>query len=90
MRMQNELEPDYEEITRLENEIRNCTFAVQDTALYLNSHPNDLMVLAKHNEYADMLHQLYVEYGKYNRPLMNILPAQGYWTYVNDPWPFKG
>lgn len=67
-------------------DIQKYTFAMQDTALYLDTHPNDLRVLERHNYYADKLKDANEEYEQFNNPIDNTGVAEGFWNYIYGPW----
>ena len=67
-------------------DIQKYTFAAQDTALYLDTHPNDLRVLERHNYYADKLKDANEEYEQFNNPIDNTGVAEGFWNYIYGPW----
>ena len=70
--------------------IQMLLFALQETSLYLNSHPNDLRVLERHNYYSDLYKKARSEYIKdFNMPLSNLDASEGYWNYVKQPWPWR-
>lgn len=69
--------------------LMHYSFASLETALYLDTHPNDLDVLARHNYYSEEYHKLAMEYmKKYNDPLNNMHTAEGFWTYI-ERWPWQ-
>ena len=58
-------------------DIQKYTFAAQDTALYLDTHPNDLRVLERHNYYADKLKDANEEFGLVKDALCNACAQFG-------------
>ncbi len=71
------------------NKIMLYRFAALETALFLDTHPNDLEVLDRHNYYSKELHNLSMDYmKKYNDPLTNYDQAEGFWTYI-ERWPWQ-
>ncbi|NLW70390.1 MAG: spore coat protein CotJB [Eubacteriaceae bacterium] len=74
----------YQALTR----ICQYRFAVLETALYLDTHPNDPNVLMRHNELSDELAEAIADYNeRYNDPLTLYDKAEGSWTYI-ERWPF--
>ncbi len=70
-------------------EIAQYRFAALETALYLDTHPNDTEVLNRHNYFSGKLNEKIESYQKeYNDPLDLYQTAQGSWTYI-DRWPWK-
>lgn len=71
-------------------EIMKYQFATLDTALFLNTHPNDPIALIRHHEYSTRLMQLKDEFGKKFGPLDSYTPdASGTWRYIDSPWPWE-
>jgi spore coat protein JB len=69
-------------------EIMQYRFALLETALYLDTHPNDPDVLERHNYFSSQLDGLVRQYQKdYNDPLDLYQTAEGRWTYI-DRWPW--
>lgn len=66
--------------------IKIYTFATQDTALYLDTHPNDTDVLKRHNEFSNKLKKYNELYEKFNNPIDNTGKSEGFWNYINGPW----
>ena len=67
-------------------EIKMYTFAAQDTALYLDTHPKDTVVLDRHNEYSKKLKEANEAYEKFNNPIDNTGISTGFWQYIEGPW----
>lgn len=64
-------------------------FAALETGLYLDTHPNDLEVLDRHNYFCEELHKLSMQYmKKFNDPLTMYDTAEGFWTYI-ERWPWQ-
>ena len=67
-------------------------FMAVDLALYLDTHPDDELVIAQYNKIiiaADAVRSKYEElYG----PLCSfrsLNPSQNSWQWTNDPWPWN-
>lgn len=69
-------------------EIMNVSFALLETALYLNTHPNDAMALSLHNDYSKKYSQLVSLYENRYGPLTNTGYSGDYWSYIDEPWPW--
>lgn len=73
----------------LMGQIRSLSFAVNDLALYLDTHPCDQNALKCHREFSEQLQdakQLYQsEYG----PLTINDPMQNGWEWIESPWPWE-
>jgi spore coat protein JB len=78
-----------EERLALLKEIMKLQFAVIETALYLDTHPNDPRVLAKHNEYAYNLCMFKKQYEDKYEPLTHYGTSRFPWSYINGPWPWE-
>lgn len=76
---------------RLRRIIDAASFAVDDIALYLNTHPTDQRALEYYEYYRDMRKQAVQEYTMYFGPLTddNVM-VDDRWTWVDRPWPWEG
>lgn len=64
--------------------------AVLDTALYLDTHPNDPIALVKHNEYSTKLNQYKAKYSEKFGPFDSYTPDMAStWRYIDSPWPWE-
>ncbi len=71
-------------------EIMQLDFAVLETVLYLNTHPNDRAVLDLHNDFARRLMELMHEYQERYGPLTAMYPQADYpWQWIDEPWPWQ-
>ena len=68
------------------------SFAVYDTQLFLDTHPDNTEALAYFREYSTLRNQALAEYAKYYGPLTidtaNI-NCRDKWTWINEPWPWE-
>ncbi|MFW5980880.1 MAG: spore coat protein CotJB [Halanaerobiaceae bacterium] len=70
-------------------EIMELQFAVIETALYLNTHPEDRTVLDLHNDYARRLERIKNRYQEKYGPLTIDYPEAEYpWQWIDEPWPW--
>ena len=76
------------ESTRAEmlNEIKCLAFAIQELALYLDTHPNDEKALCLHNKYCREYRDLTDKYQKVYGPLTINCPCNK-WRWLEEPWP---
>lgn len=75
--------------TAMLREVMSYNFAVLETVLYLNTHPEDQTVLNLHNRYAQRYQELLNEYSERYSPLYSDFPNADFpWNWVNDPWPW--
>lgn len=64
-------------------------FAVQEAALYLNSHPNDRNALAYYQKFEYLRKQAAEAYENSVSPLTNRTDINGNWQYIEGPWPWE-
>lgn len=70
--------------------IQNYSFALYETVLYLDSHPNCRRALQQHNRYQEKLNEAACLYEEKFGPLTVKCPNDGrYWQWVNSPWPWE-
>ena len=80
------------ENTRAEmlNEIKCLAFAIQELALYLDTHPDDACAVNMYNSFSKQLNEAIRNYECKYGPLTNF----GYgksgcpWQWVEQPWPW--
>lgn len=75
-----------EELMRL---IMENKFAINDLALYLDTHPCDNNALKKHNEFVKRYKEYKEVYEKKYGPLC-IETEMDSWQWVEDMWPWEG
>ncbi|MEW8974045.1 MAG: spore coat protein CotJB [Tissierellaceae bacterium] len=69
-------------------EIMEVGFAITETSLYLNSHPDDSRALQLHNSNCQRYEQLILDYESRYSPLRNISISRYPWAYIDEPWPW--
>ena len=70
------------------NEIMALNFAINDLALYLDTHPNDTNAIRMHCEYSEKQIALTAEYQKLYGPLtINFMSDT--WNWIDEPWPWE-
>ena len=70
-------------------ELQAMGFALQELALYLDTHREDQEALELYRAYQKMYHDAAAEYsGKYS-PLMHTIPTEGPYNWLDDPWPWE-
>lgn len=79
------------ENTRAEmlKEIKCLAFAIQELALYLDTHPDDEKALCLHNKYCREYRDLTDKYQKVYGPLTINYPCNK-WRWLEEPWPWEG
>ncbi len=71
--------------------ISEVSFAVLDVGLYLNTHPCDKEAMLYYNKYKDLREKAMSEYSKNYGPLLvTDVENACYWTWTEEPWPWKG
>lgn len=71
------------------SELQVLAFAIQDLALYLDTHRDDREALERYRAYQAMYHKCMMEYQRNRRPLNHCAPAEGPYNWLNDPWPWE-
>lgn len=71
-------------------ELQALGFAVQELALYLNTHRDDMEALELYQTYQDLYHKGVMEYTKRCGPLSHGMPTEGdVYRWLDDPWPWE-
>ncbi len=70
-------------------ELQAMAFALQELALYLDTHREDQEALEMYRAYQKMYHQGRMEYSKMCMPLSHDIPTDGPYAWLNDPWPWE-
>lgn len=68
--------------------VRELDFAVEELALYLNTHPDDRKALCLHNNYARQLKDAKDKYQRAYGPLTSNYPCNK-WRWLENPWPWE-
>ena len=77
--------------SRLLDRVYQTGFAVDDAALYLDTHPCDAVALAYYQQAAALYSAAVQAYENQCGPLfMTNVTDSGYWTWNSDPWPWEG
>ncbi len=70
--------------------LQAADFAAHDTALYLNTHPNDTKALAFYHKAKDEACQLREQYTAIFGPLRpEDVTGKTHWDWINEPWPWE-
>ena len=65
-------------------------FAIQELALYLDTHRDDQEALELYQNYQEMYHKCMMEYTKNCRPKNHFTPTKGKtYQWLDDPWPWE-
>ena len=71
-------------------ELQVLAFAIQELALYLDTHRDDKEALELYQSYQEIYHKCMMEYTDKCRPLNHRTPAGGgNYRWLDDPWPWE-
>ena len=71
-------------------ELQTLAFAIQELALYLDTHQDDEEALELYRQYQDLYHKGMMTYGRDRGPLNHSFPGQGKkYSWLDDPWPWE-
>ena len=70
-------------------ELQTMAFAIQELALYLDTHREDKEALELYQAYQKMYHEGMMAYTKKCGPLNHKTPTEGPYKWLNDPWPWE-
>lgn len=70
------------------DQIRSYDFAINELALYLDTHPEDQKALCLHNKYCKQVKELKDKYQKVYGPLTINYPCNK-WRWLEMPWPWE-
>ena len=71
-------------------ELQALGFAINELALYLDTHRDDQEALDLYRQYQEMYHKGMILYGQEQGPLTHIAPGQGkQYNWLDDPWPWE-
>lgn len=71
------------------NELQTMAFAIQELALYLDTHRDDKEALELYRTYQNMYHKGMMEYSKTYGPMNHRTPSEGPYRWLDDPWPWE-
>ena len=70
-------------------ELQTLAFAIQELALYLDTHRDDKEALEMYQAYQKMYHKGMMEYTRECGPLNHRTPTEGEYRWLDDPWPWE-
>lgn len=76
------------EVTPL-TELQAMAFALQELALYLDTHRDDREALEMYRTYQKMYHDAAMAYSQEHGPLNHSTPVTGEYSWLDDPWPWE-
>ncbi len=70
-------------------QLQVLAFAIQELALYLDTHKDDTEALEMYQSYQKIHHDLAMRYTKECGPLNHKSPTTGPYRWLDDPWPWE-
>ena len=71
-------------------ELQTMAFAIQELALYLDTHRDDREAFELYTTMQKMYHDAMMEYEKQCGPMTHFTPQSGSeYSWINDPWPWE-
>ncbi len=71
-------------------ELQALGFALQELALYLDTHRDDQEALELYRQYQRIYHDGMMEYSKIHGPISHAMPTnQPGYAWLDDPWPWE-
>lgn len=71
-------------------ELQALNFALNELALYLDTHPDDTEALELYRQYQKLLFNGSMEYSKKGMPMTHITPVDHKtYTWLDEPWPWE-
>ena len=70
-------------------ELQTLGFAIQELALYLDTHRSDREALELYQSYQNLYHKGMQEYANRCGPLNHGMPSKGAYRWLDDPWPWE-
>ena len=71
------------------SELQTMAFVIQELALYLDTHRNDMEALEVYRAFQKMYHDAKMTYQKQYGPLTHGTPVDGPYRWLDDPWPWE-
>ena len=70
-------------------QLQTIAFAIQELALYLDTHRNDQEALELYRKYQELYKQASKEFGKHCSQLNHNMVTSGGYGWLDDPWPWE-
>lgn len=70
-------------------ELQALSFAIQELALYLDTHRDDAEALELYRSYQKLYNDGRNKYQKMFGPLNHGFPSEGSYQWLDDPWPWE-
>jgi spore coat protein JB len=71
------------------SELQVLAFALQELALYLDTHRDDREALELYRAYQQMYHDASADYSRRWGALSHGTPNEGPYQWLDDPWPWE-
>lgn len=71
------------------SQLQSVAFAVQELALYLDTHRDDQEALELYRKYQQMGEKLRKHFESENGPLNHMHAQEGPYRWLDDPWPWE-
>lgn len=79
-----------QERNKLLKRLQVCDFVLIETALYLDTHPNDQIALEYYQKHLQMQRETKAEYvSKYGPISMSDYNGEKTWRWIEEPWPWE-
>ena len=70
-------------------ELQTLAFAIQELALYLDTHRDDKEAFLLYQQYQKLYEEGARRYEQVYGQLNHLTPAKGAYTWLDDPWPWE-
>lgn len=71
-------------------QLQMLAFAIQELALYLDTHREDGEALGLYRQYQELYHRAVMEYTREQGPLNHDIPVEdGSYAWLTSPWPWE-
>ncbi len=72
------------------SELQALGFAIQELALYLDTHRDDAEALEMYRQYQQVYHEAMMQYAKTEGPMSHGMPShEDCYRWLDDPWPWE-
>ncbi len=73
------------------SELQALGFAIQELALYLDTHQEDRQALEMYRQYQKVYHEAMMRYSQTEGPMSHGIPdGADRYAWIHDPWPWDG
>ena len=70
-------------------QLQALAFAIQELALYLDTHRDDSEALELYQSYQKIYHDCMMRFTRECGPLNHRTPTEGPYSWLDDPWPWE-